>query len=59
MRNKLRPVIQVRYCPIKKDWDQKIRDELRRRGLKIADLKKYTVFAIPETSRNAPLYQDL
>ena len=59
MIHELKPVLKVLYCPIKKDWDQKIRDELQRLGLSVADLKNYTVIAIPETSKYEPYYQEL
>lgn len=56
---KPKPILKVFYDPIRKDWNEKIKAELRRRGLSVADLKKYTVFAIPEKSQDAPLYQEL
>jgi len=53
MRDNLKPVLKVLYCPIKKDWNERITAELKKRGLTLDDLDKFCVFAIPEGASGA------
>jgi len=48
MNNKLNPVIQVFYDLQKRDWNERIKTEMKRRGLTEADNHRYCIIATPK-----------